>query len=144
MKAVVQRVSRACVKVEGETVGEINNGLLLLIGFGKDDKEESFKPLIQKIINLRIFSNDKGRFDFSVLDIKGEILAVPQFTLFADCTKGRRPEFFEAMQPDTAKIYFDKFCRELRQLSGLKVESGIFGADMKVTLTNDGPVTILL
>lgn len=144
MKLVLQRVSTASVTVDRSIIGKIDQGLLILTGFAKDDSQENFAKAIDKIINLRIFSNDQGRFDKSVLDINAEILLVPQFTLFADTKNGRRPEFFSAMEPVKAEKYFLDFTQQFRTSCNLKVETGLFGADMKVSLLNDGPVTIIL
>lgn len=144
MKNVIQRVSHASVTVEGKIVGKIGRGLLLLSGFSCDDTEEVIQPAIRKILNMRIFPDQDGRFHYSVLDEKAEILIVPQFTLFADTSKGRRPEFFAAMRPEKAEPLFHTFAEQMAKSSGLRVERGLFGADMKVELLNDGPVTIIL
>ncbi len=144
MKCVLQRVSRASVTVEGRVTGEIERGILVLVGFGKEDDPSKLAPMAQKLVNLRIFSNEGGRFDFSTLDIDGEVLLVPQFTLFADTRKGRRPEFFGAMAPEEAKRFFNDFIREVSATGVKKVAAGIFGAMMKVSLDNEGPVTIIL
>lgn len=143
MKAVIQRVSESSVKVEGKVVGEITNGLNLLIGIDEGDSTGDADWLTQKILNLRIFGDDEGKLNKSVLDITGEILCISQFTLIADYKKGNRPSFIKAAKPDQAIPLFEYFKEELRK-SGLKIESGIFGADMKVSLINDGPVTIVM
>lgn len=144
MRAIVQRVKHSSVRVSGETVGEIQHGIMLLAGFGQGDTRALIKPAVQKIINLRIFADAQGRFQHSLLDIKGEILIIPQFTLYADTAKGRRPEFFGALAPTEADRLFQELISEM-SLSGVsKVQSGIFGADMQVLLENDGPVTIPL
>ncbi|WP_226063082.1 D-aminoacyl-tRNA deacylase [Kaistella polysaccharea] len=143
MKAVIQRVSESSVKVEGKVVGEIINGLNLLIGIDEGDSTGDADWLTQKILNLRIFGDDEGKLNKSVLDITGEILCISQFTLIADYKKGNRPSFIKAAKPDQAIPLFEYFKDELRK-SGLKIESGIFGADMKVSLINDGPVTIVM
>lgn len=143
MKAVIQRVSEASVKVEGETAGEIKTGLMLLIGVDEDDTPTDAMWLTQKILNLRIFGDEEGKLNKSVLDISGEILCISQFTLIADYKKGNRPSFIKAAKPEVAVPLFEEFKNELRH-SGLKIESGIFGADMKVSLINDGPVTIVM
>lgn len=143
MKAVIQRVSSANVKVEGKIEGEISTGLLLLIGIDEEDEKSDADWLVQKIINLRIFGDDEGKLNLSVLDISGEILCISQFTLIADYKKGNRPSFIKAAKPDKAIPLFDYFKAEIAK-SGLKTESGIFGADMKVSLLNDGPVTIVM
>ncbi len=143
MKAVIQRVSEAGVKVDGETVGKIGNGLLLLIGIDEEDEQTDADWLIQKILNLRIFGDEEGKINLSVLNISGEILCISQFTLIADYKKGNRPSFIKAAKPDKAIPLFDYFKTEIAK-SNLKTESGIFGADMKVSLMNDGPVTIVM
>lgn len=143
MKAVIQRVSEANVKVEGEIVGEISSGLLLLIGIDEEDEKADADWLTQKILNLRIFGDADGKLNLSVLDISGEILCISQFTLIADYKKGNRPSFIKAAKPDKAVPLFEYFKAEIAK-SNLKIESGIFGADMKVSLLNDGPVTIVM
>ena len=143
MKAVIQRVSDASVKVEGKIVGEISNGLLLLIGIDELDEKSDADWLVQKILNLRIFGDEEGKLNLSVTDIAGEILCISQFTLIADYKKGNRPSFIKAAKPEHAVPLFEYFKEEISK-SGLKTESGIFGADMKVSLLNDGPVTIVM
>jgi D-tyrosyl-tRNA(Tyr) deacylase len=143
MKTVVQRVSEANVKVEGEIVGEIKQGLLLLIGIDEEDTEADADWLVQKILNLRIFGDEEGKINLSVQDIQGEILCISQFTLIADYKKGNRPSFIRAAKPSLAIPIFEYFKRKIATTS-LKIESGIFGADMKVSLLNDGPVTIVM
>ncbi|MCQ4036275.1 D-aminoacyl-tRNA deacylase [Kaistella montana] len=143
MKIVIQRVSEANVKVEGKIVGEISKGLLLLIGIDEEDEKTDADWLVQKILNLRIFGDDEGKLNLSVTDISGEILCISQFTLIADYKKGNRPSFIKAAKPDKAIPLFEYFKTEIAK-SGLKTESGIFGADMKVSLLNDGPVTIVM
>ncbi len=144
MRIIIQKVSSASVVVEGETIGSSSNaGILALVGFGQEDDESKISVAIEKIINMRIFPNEKGKFDFSLLDIEGDLTLVPQFTLYADTSKGRRPEFFSAMKPSSASIIFDKLVNCAREkLSPSRVQTGKFGADMKVSLVNDGPVTI--
>jgi len=142
MKLVIQRVKKASVNVEGKIVGQIGQGLVLFLGVGVGDSEKEIEPMVKKILKLRIFENRNNKFDKSVLDIKGEILVVPQFTLFADCSKGNRPYFGQAARPEIAKPLFEKFIQEFKK-SGLKTETGIFGAKMEVNLINNGPVTIL-
>lgn len=144
MKVVLQRVSEANVKVDGEVVGAINSGLLLLIGIDGEDEKEDADWLIKKIIDLRIFSDENGKMNLSLKDISGDLLCISQFTLLADYKKGNRPSYIKAAKPDKAIPLFDYFKNEIRITSGLHVESGIFGADMKVSLINDGPVTIVL
>ena len=143
MKAVIQRVSEASVKVEGKIVGEISNGLLLLIGIDELDEKSDADWLVQKILNLRIFGDEEGKLNLSVTDIAGEILCISQFTLIADYKKGNRPSFIKAAKPEKAVPLFEYFKNAVSQ-SGLKTESGTFGADMKVSLLNDGPVTIVM
>ncbi len=143
MKIVVQRVKEANVKVEGEIVGEISEGLLLLIGVSEDDNKNDADWLVKKILDLRIFSDNDSKMNLSVKDISGEILCISQFTLISDYKKGNRPSYIKAAKPETAISLFDYFKNELKK-SNLKIESGIFGADMKVSLLNDGPVTLVL
>lgn len=143
MKSVIQRVSEANVKVDGKIVGEISQGLLLLIGIDEEDEKADADWLVQKILNLRIFGDEDGKLNLSVLDISGEILCISQFTLIADYKKGNRPSFIKAAKPDKAIPLFEYFKTQIAQ-SNLKIESGIFGADMKVSLLNDGPVTIVM
>ena len=143
MKIVLQRVTHASVKVDGTVTGKIDTGYLILFGAGKDDTQEDCRRLADKIINLRIFPDDNGKINLSLKDVKGSLLIVPQFTLYADCRKGNRPNFIQAGSPDSANSlfeYFTEYCRS----KGQDVETGIFGADMKVELLNDGPFTIIL
>lgn len=142
MKVVIQRVSEARVKVEEAIAGEIKQGLLLLIGIDENDEQTDADWLVQKILNLRIFGDEAGKLNLSVLDVSGEILCISQFTLIADYKKGNRPSFIKAAKPDKAIPLFEYFKTEIAR-SPLKIESGIFGADMKVSLVNDGPVTIV-
>lgn len=143
MKAVIQRVSEASVKVNGNVVGEINTGFMLLIGIDENDEKTDAEWLVQKILNLRIFGDENDKLNLSIKDINGEILCISQFTLIADYKKGNRPSFIKAAKPDKAIPLFEYFKEELSK-SDLRIESGIFGADMKVSLTNDGPVTIVM
>lgn len=143
MRAVVQRVTYSSVEVEGVIVGEINKGFNVLLGISKDDTEEDMKYIKDKIINLRVFSDENDKMNLSLLDIKGELLLISQFTLYGDARKGRRPNFMNALGGEEAKKFYDKFVEMMKE-TGLKVETGIFGADMKVDIKNDGPVTILL
>jgi D-tyrosyl-tRNA(Tyr) deacylase len=142
MKIVLQRVSSASVKVDSKVVGSIDHGILLLIGFSSKDTEESILPTIEKIVKLRIFSDEEGKMNKSVLDVNGSALLVSQFTLYADTKKGNRPSFIEAARPEQAIPLYEFFIAEMKKRIS-KVETGIFGADMKVELVNDGPVTIL-
>lgn len=143
MKIVIQRVSEASVKVDGKIAGEIGKGLMLLTGIDENDEKADADWLVQKILNLRIFGDEDDKLNLSVKDISGEILCISQFTLIADYKKGNRPSFIKAAKPDHAIPLFDYFKEEMAK-SGLKTESGIFGADMKVSLINDGPVTIVM
>ncbi|WP_267405936.1 MULTISPECIES: D-aminoacyl-tRNA deacylase [unclassified Chryseobacterium] len=143
MKAVIQRVSESSVKVDGKIVGEIGKGLMLLIGIDENDEKSDADWLVQKVLNLRIFGDEDDKLNLSVKDINGEILCISQFTLIADYKKGNRPSFIKASKPDKAIPLFEYFKEEISK-SGLKTESGIFGADMKVSLINDGPVTIVM
>jgi D-tyrosyl-tRNA(Tyr) deacylase len=142
MKIVLQRVSSASVKVDSKIVGRIEHGLLLLIGFSSTDTEESILPTIEKIVKLRIFSDEEGKMNKSVLDVEGSMLLISQFTLYADTKKGNRPSFIEAARPEQAIPLYEFFIAEMKKRIS-KVETGIFGADMKVELVNDGPVTIV-
>ncbi|MFO8080540.1 MAG: D-aminoacyl-tRNA deacylase [Armatimonadota bacterium] len=143
MRAVVQRVSEARVEVAGDTIGEIGSGLMVLAGCGEADSEEDAAWLAEKIGNLRIFEDADGKMNLSVLDTGGAVLLVPNFTLYADCRKGRRPSFTGACAPDVADELMDVLADRIAE-TGLRVERGEFGAHMHVTLTNDGPVTLLL
>lgn len=143
MKVVIQRVSESSVKVDGIIVGEIGKGLMLLVGIDENDEKTHADWLVQKILNLRIFGDEDEKLNLSVQDIKGEILCISQFTLISDYKKGNRPSFIKAAKPDKAIPLFDYFKEQISK-SGLKTESGIFGADMKVSLINDGPVTIVM
>ncbi len=143
MRAIVQRVTSSRVVVDGRVIGEIGRGFNVLIGISKDDTEEDLKYIKDKVVNLRVFEDESNKMNKSLLDVEGDILAISQFTLYGDCRKGRRPNFMEALGGDEAKILYDKFVLMLRE-TGLKVETGEFGADMKVDIQNDGPVTIML
>jgi D-aminoacyl-tRNA deacylase len=143
MKIVLQRVSRASVTVKGEVIASISKGLLILFGAEKNDDDDKAQFLADKIINLRVFSDEKGKMNLSCLDIGGEVLMVSQFTLAGDCTKGRRPGFDNAAAPEAAQSLYQKFIQQVLE-SGLKVATGEFGADMQVELINDGPVTFNL
>ncbi len=143
MRAVVQRVSHAKVIVNDLVVGEINKGLLVLLGVGNEDKEEDLLYLKNKILGLRIFEDENEKMNLSLLDIKGELLVVSQFTLYGDVRKGKRPNFMNASSPDTAQKMYMDFVKECRK-ENLKVETGAFGDHMNVELVNDGPVTIMV
>ncbi len=143
MRAVVQRVKESKVIVDGKVVGRIGKGLNILLGVGKGDTEEDVKKLVNKILNLRIFENEEGKFYYSLLDIGGEVLVVSQFTLYANLKKGRRPSFEEAEEPKRAKELYERFVEEVRSY-GVRVETGVFGAMMEVYILNWGPVTIIV
>jgi D-tyrosyl-tRNA(Tyr) deacylase len=143
MKAVVQRVSSARVRVGEEPAGEIGPGLCVLLGVARGDDPSAAERLAEKVARLRIFENEDGRFDRSLLEVGGAVLVVSQFTLIADTAKGNRPSFSEAAPPDEAEPLYEAFCAALRDL-GLRVETGVFAARMAVELVNDGPVTISL
>ncbi len=143
MRAVVQRVKSAKVLVEGEPVGDIAGGILVFLGVGEKDSEKEAEYLALKIAHLRIFPDEKGLMNLSIEDVGGSVLVVSQFTLWADCVKGRRPSFTRAAPPDRAKTLYEVFIRNMQGM-GLRVASGTFQANMEVHLINDGPVTILL
>lgn len=143
MKAVIQRVSSASVTVDGTVVGEISRGLLVLLGVEKGDQQAQADWLAEKIATLRVFEDDNGKMNRSLMDVGGAVLAVSQFTLAGNCTKGRRPSFDTAAPPDIGKLRYEQFVTALRQLQ-LPVATGIFQADMQVALVNDGPVTFIL
>jgi D-aminoacyl-tRNA deacylase len=143
MRAVVQRVSRASVKVEGKSTGDIGLGLLVLLGVGHEDAEKDADYLAEKIVGLRIFEDDAGKMNLSVMDVSGAVLAVSQFTLFGDVRRGKRPSFDAAARPERARELYEYFVERVRSL-GLRCETGRFQATMQVELINDGPVTILL
>ena len=143
MKVVIQRVARASVSVEGQITGQIGRGLLVLLGVAQEDKEEDLHKILKKAISLRIFDDDQGKTNLSLEDVDGELLVVSQFTLLADCKKGRRPSFFKAGDPKKAEQMYETFIRESRR-KVRKVQHGVFGAVMQVDLCNDGPFTIIL
>lgn len=143
MRVLCQRVASASVVVDTRTIGEIGRGLLLLIGFGEGDDSSVVRPMADKVCGLRVFE-DNGRFEFSVEDVGGELLAVPQFTLYGDTQRGRRPDFTRSLAPDRARQLFDEFVVSLRTRGTVKVEQGGFGAHMSLHLVNDGPVTLML
>ena len=144
MKAVIQRVTRAAVRVDGQTVGEIGRGLLVLLGIGKSDTAATADWMINKLLSLRIFADDAGKMNRSITDITGGILVVSQFTLYGDLQKGTRPSFSGAMPPAEAETFYNDFMRNLRAATSLTVAEGRFAAMMDVELVNDGPVTIML
>lgn len=143
LRSVVQRVTRASVQVEGETVGRIGAGLLILFGVGEDDGPSDLDWIIDKIVGLRIFEDEEGKMNRSVQDTGGEILMVSQFTLYGDCRKGKRPSFSTAAPPEQAKGLFEQAVKKVREF-GIHVETGVFQAEMQVELVNDGPVTLLI
>ena len=144
MRAVIQRVKEASVKVNGTITGQIGNGLLVLVGIEDADTQEDIEWLTKKIVGLRIFDDENGVMNRSVMDMDGQILAVSQFTLMASTRKGNRPSYIRASKGDFAEPMYEKFCLALEKETGKKTEKGIFGADMKVSLLNDGPVTIIM
>lgn len=144
MKVVIQRVSKASVKVEGKITGEINEGILILLGVEDADSDEDIQWLSNKIVNLRIFNDNEGVMNRSVIDINGNILLVSQFTLHASTRKGNRPSYIKASKPGFAIPLYEKMISQLETDLGKKIQAGIFGADMKVELLNDGPVTIII
>ena len=142
MKIIIQRVSEASVTIDGQVTGQIGQGLLLLVGVGPDDDANDIAYAVRKISQMRIFSDDDGKMNLSIQDIAGDILSISQFTLFAQTKKGNRPAFTGAASPELASRCYDEFNEALAQL--VPVQTGVFGADMKVSLVNDGPVTIIL
>ena len=143
MKLVIQRVSNANCKVDGNITGEINNGYMILVGFGLNDNNTIIEKMAEKVSKLRIFEDEEGKINKSIFDVDGKILSISQFTLYADCKKGNRPSFTNALGGDKAIEFYKYFNECLRKLT-LEVQEGIFGADMKISLLNDGPVTIIL
>lgn len=143
MKLVIQKVSSASVEVEGNCVGKIKKGFLVLIGIGKEDTRETVDQYIKKMVNLRIFADENGKINLSLADVNGEVLLVSQFTLYANCKKGNRPSFFDAGEPDKAEALYEYMVEKVKE-SVPVVQTGTFGAMMKVSLTNEGPFTIIL
>lgn len=141
MKVVIQRVSQASCTVDGQITGKIDKGYMLLVGFCQEDDEKIAERMAQKIVKCRIFEDEQGKMNRSILDVNGSILSISQFTLYANAKKGNRPSFIEAARPETAKPLYEYFNAQLAQY--VPVETGIFGADMKIALINEGPVTIL-
>ena len=142
MKAVIQRVLESSVSVDGKVVGQSGKGYMILLGVMKGDEEKHADLLARKVSSLRVFEDENGKMNLSILDVKGEILAVSQFTLCADCKKGNRPSFTPSEAPDRANELYEFFCNKLKEYGVEHVGKGVFGADMKVSLVNDGPVTI--
>lgn len=143
MKLVVQRVKKAEVKVDGNIIGKIDKGFLVLIGIKVGDTKEQADYLVKKLCNLRVFSDENDKMNLSIKDVKGKLLIVSQFTLYGDCSQGNRPSFIEAARPEEANPLYEYFCNQCK-LNNIEVQKGIFGADMKVELINDGPVTIII
>ena len=143
MKLVVQRVKKAEVKVDGSIIGKIDKGFLVLIGIKVGDTKEQADYLVKKLCNLRVFSDENDKMNLSIKDVKGKLLIVSQFTLYGDCSQGNRPSFIEAARPEEANPLYEYFCNQC-ELNDIEVQKGIFGADMKVELINDGPVTIII
>lgn len=143
MKAVIQRVLSSKVEIDGKTAGEINKGYLILLGVEVNDTEKDADKLLNKTVNLRIFEDDNGKMNLSLLDVGGEVLVVSQFTLLANVRHGRRPDFLNAAKPDVSIPLYEYFCEKMKEYD-VKVETGVFGADMQVSLVNDGPVTIII
>lgn len=143
MRLVVQRVSEASCTVDGNITGSINKGYMVLVGMGTGDNEEVVKKMAEKLVKLRVFNDENDKMNLSIVDIGGAILSISQFTLYADCKKGNRPSFTSAMKGEDATKLYDYFNSYLEEL-GMKVEKGIFGADMKIKLLNDGPITIIM
>ncbi len=143
MKAVIQRVTSASVEVDGNIVGSCNKGYMILLGAADGDTEADVDIIARKIANLRVFCDEEDKMNLSILDIDGEILAISQFTLLADVKKGNRPSFINALEPVSAEKLYELFCEKLIENGVKRVEKGVFGADMKVSLVNDGPVTII-
>lgn len=143
MRAVVQRVSESRVSVDGQAIGEIGKGLTVLLGIGKEDTDKDIEYLAEKILNLRIFEDENGKMNISLLDIQGELLLVSQFTLYGDCRKGKRPGYDQAERPEAAEVIYNKFVDYCKKYN-IKVETGKFQAMMTVEIHNDGPVTLLI
>ena len=144
MRVVVQRVSQSNVKVSGDIIGEINEGLMVLVSFVDEDNDTDLGWMTNKIINLRIFNDDEGKMNRSVQDIGGDILLISQFTLHGSTKKGNRPSFIKAAKPDFANVMYERFIKVLEQTLGKEIQTGEFGGDMKVSLINDGPTTIII
>ena len=144
MRVVVQRVSQSNVKVSGEVIGEIKEGLMVLVSFIDEDNDTDLEWMTKKIINLRIFNDDEGKMNRSVQDVGGDILLISQFTLHGSTKKGNRPSFIKAAKPDFANVMYERFIKVLEQSLGKEIQTGEFGGDMKVSLVNDGPTTIII
>ena len=144
MKILIQRVNKSSVKIDNEVVGKIEKGFLVFLGITHGDTKKEAIYLAKKLCNLRVFSDENDKMNLGIKDINGELLIVSQFTLYADCMQGNRPSFIEAMRPELAEELYEYFCKRCKEEHGIKVQKGIFGADMKVELINDGPVTIMI
>ena len=143
MRLVVQKVSQSSVRIEGEIVGAIDKGYMVLVGITNGDDELLVEKMVDKLVNLRIFEDENDKLNLSLLDVGGSVLSISQFTLYANCKKGRRPSFIDAAKPDISSPLYDFFNKKLEE-KGINVERGVFGAMMEVSLINDGPVTIIL
>ncbi|MDF2839738.1 MAG: D-tyrosyl-tRNA(Tyr) deacylase [Clostridia bacterium] len=143
MRAVVQRVANGSVEIDGNIVGSISKGLVVLLGVSENDTNEDAAYMSEKILNLRVFDDEEGKMNFSLLDIKGELLVVSQFTIYGDCRKGRRPNYMAAAKPEKADELYNDFVK-LCKAQNVKTETGVFQADMKVNIINDGPVTLIV
>ncbi len=143
MRLLVQRVKRGSVRIKGEIWGEIGKGYVCFVGFKRGEREDVIEKMVRKLLNLRIFEDSEGKMNLSIKDVKGEILIVSQFTLYANTDKGNRPSFFEAEEPERARILYNKFLENLKQFP-VKIAQGVFGEKMEVEIINDGPVTIMM
>ena len=144
MRCIVQRVSSAAAHVEGKAVGSIDQGLLVFVGFGHQDDQTVIEPMLNKLLKLRIFADEEGKMKHNIVDVNGKMLLVSQFTLYGSLKKGHRPSFTEACPPEIARSLYDAFLTKAQAMYPSMIQSGIFGADMKVSLVNDGPVTLSL
>ena len=144
MRFIIQRVRHASVTIDGEVRGKIGKGFMVLIGIGADDTKEIADKLVRKLVNMRIFEDAEGRTNLGLKDVEGELLLISQFTLYADCKKGNRPSYIKAAKPEISVPLYERFCKDLSRALGKEIGTGTFGADMKVELLNDGPVTICM
>lgn len=144
MKLVIQRVNTASVEVENQIIGKINQGILIFLGISKDFNKDKQDYMIRKILSLRLWGNEEKGFQKNIEDINGEILIVSQFTLFGNCSSGTKPKFNDAMPPSEAKLIYDNFIEEIKSKTNLNIQTGVFGAKMKVNLENDGPLTFII